>query len=182
MSEKFRFSSILFHPLFSLRTFPRKPARLSLTPNLLSPQQHIISDWVRVCLSIVNEQLFFFIQENESKMSCRIITCLVFFVFTFPCAEGQFPRVCTSLTSLKNRKCCPIPKGLSAPTAVHARNWSFVIGPSSTVITNLSSKKTIAMTGLMLFTTKRANANQTLLDVTAASASLALVCVTPSCL
>ena len=48
-------------------------------------------------------------------MSCRIITCLVFFVFTFPGAEGQFPRVCTSLTSLKNKKCCPIPKGFSAP-------------------------------------------------------------------
>ena len=84
-------------------------------PNLLSPQKHILSDWVRVCLSIVNEQLFFFIQENASKMSCRIITCLVFFVFTFPCAEGQFPRVCTSLTSLKNKKCCPIPKGFSTP-------------------------------------------------------------------
>ena len=58
-------------------------------------------------------------------------------------------------------------------TEVHARNWSFVIGLSSTVITNLSRKKTIAMTGLMLFTTKRANAIQTLLDMTAASASLA---------
>ena len=109
-----------------------------------------------MCLSIVNEQLFFFIQENESKMSCRIITCLVFFVFTFPCAEGQFPRVCTSLTSLKTGNVAQSQRALVRQTEVHARNWSFVIGPSSTVITNLSSKKTIAMTGLMLFTTKRA--------------------------
>ena len=63
-------------------------------------------------------------------------------------------------------------------TEVHARNWSFVIGPSSTVITTLSRKKTIAMTGLMLFTTKRANAIQTLLDMTAASASLATMAKT----
>ena len=48
-------------------------------------------------------------------MSCRIITCLVLIVFTFPLAEGQFPRVCTFLTNLKNKKCCPIPKGFSAP-------------------------------------------------------------------
>ena len=48
-------------------------------------------------------------------MSCRIITCLVFIVFTLTCAEGQFPRLCTSLASLKNKKCCPIPKGFSAP-------------------------------------------------------------------
>ena len=48
-------------------------------------------------------------------MSCRIITCLVFIVFTLTCAEGQFPRLCTSLASLKDKKCCPIPKGFSAP-------------------------------------------------------------------
>ena len=48
-------------------------------------------------------------------MSCRIITCLVFIVFTLTCAEGQFPRLCTSLASLKNKKCCPIPKGFRAP-------------------------------------------------------------------
>ena len=57
-------------------------------------------------------------------------------------------------------------------TEVHARNWSFLIGPSSTVITNLSRKTTSAITGLMLFTIKRANAIQTLLDMTAESASL----------
>ena len=52
-------------------------------------------------------------------------------------------------------------------TEVHARNWSFVITPSSTVITNLSRKATSATTGLMLFTVKRANTIQTLLDMTA---------------
>ena len=34
-----------------LRTFPWDLARLNLTPNLLSPQKHINSDWVRVCRS-----------------------------------------------------------------------------------------------------------------------------------
>ena len=50
-------------------------------------------------------------------------------------------------------------------TEVHARNWSFVIGPSRTVITNLSREATSATTGLMLFTIKRANAMQTFLDM-----------------
>ena len=63
-------------------------------------------------------------------------------------------------------------------TEVHARNWSFLIGPSSTVITKLSRKTTSAITGLMLFTIKRANAIQTLLDMTAASASLATMAKT----
>ena len=31
------------------KTFPRDPARLNLTSNLLSPQKHINSYWVRVC-------------------------------------------------------------------------------------------------------------------------------------
>ena len=62
-----------------------------------------------------NEQSSLFIQEVPSKMSCRIITCLVLIVFTLLQAEGQFPRVCTFLTKLKNKKCCPIPKGFSAP-------------------------------------------------------------------
>ena len=57
-------------------------------------------------------------------------------------------------------------------TEVHTRNWSFVIAPSSTVITNLSRKATSALTSFMLFTIKRANAIQTLLDMIAASASL----------
>ena len=132
--------------------------------------------------SIVNEQYHFLHSGiHEYELSYHHL-CLVFIIFTFPCAEGQFPRVCTSLTSLKTGNVAQSQRALVRQREVHARNWSFVIGPSSTVITNLSSKKTIAMTGLMLFTTKRTNANQTLLDVTAAGASLALVCVTPSCL
>ena len=61
-----------------------------------------------------NEQSPLFIQEVPSKMSCRIITSLVLIVFTLPQVEGQFPRVCTFLTNLKNKK-CPIPKVFSAP-------------------------------------------------------------------
>ena len=67
---------------------------------------------------------------------------------------------------------------IAIETEVHARNWSFLIGPSNTVITNLSRKTTSAITGLMLFTIKRANAIQTLLDMTAASASLATMAKT----
>ena len=48
-------------------------------------------------------------------------------------------------------------------TEVHDRKWSFVIGPSSSVITTLSRKATSAITDLLLFTTKRANAIKTLL-------------------
>ena len=53
-----------------------------------------------------------------------------------------------------------------------------MVAPSSTVITNLSRKAMSAITGLMLFTVKRANAIQTLLDMTAASASLATMAMT----
>ena len=53
-----------------------------------------------------------------------------------------------------------------------------MIAPSSTVITNLSRKAMSAITGLMLFTIKRANAIQTLLDMTAASTSLATMAKT----
>ena len=44
-----------------------------------------------------------------------IISCLVLAAVTFPLTEGQFPRVCTTLDSLKNKECCPIPKGFTAP-------------------------------------------------------------------
>ena len=101
-------------------------------------------------------------------MSFRIITCLVFMVFTLPLAEDQFPRVIPdeSEEQERPRNVVQSQKAL-VETEVHARNWSFVIAPSSTVITNLSRKATSATTGLMLFTIKRANAIQTLLDMTA---------------
>ena len=101
-------------------------------------------------------------------MSFRIITCLVFMVFTLPLAEDQFPRVIPDESEEQERpgNVVQSQKAL-VETEVHARNWSFVIAPSGTVITNLSRKATSATTGLMLFTIKRANAIQTLLDMTA---------------
>ena len=42
------------------------------------------------------------------------ITYLVFVVVTIPWVEGQFPRVCTDRDSLKDKKCCPVPKGFNA--------------------------------------------------------------------
>ena len=63
-------------------------------------------------------------------------------------------------------------------TEVHDRKWSFGIGHSSSVITNLSRKTTSAITDLLLFTTKSANAIKTLLDMTATSVSLATMTMT----
>ena len=107
-------------------------------------------------------------------MSFRIITCLVFMVFTLPLAEDQFPRVIPDESEEQERprnvvqsQKALVRRAVAMETEVHARNWSFVIAPSSTVITNLSRKATSATTGLMLFTIKRANAIQTLLDMTA---------------
>ena len=48
-------------------------------------------------------------------MGCLVITCLVLVAVTFPWTEGQFPRICTTLDSLKNKECCPVPKGFAAP-------------------------------------------------------------------
>ena len=42
------------------------------------------------------------------------ITYLVFVVVTIPWVEGQFPRVCTDRDSLRDKKCCPVPKGFNA--------------------------------------------------------------------
>lgn len=33
----------------------------------------------------------------------------------FPRIEGQFPRICTNLASLKTKTCCPIPKNFAEP-------------------------------------------------------------------
>ena len=48
-------------------------------------------------------------------MNSLTITYLALVAVTFPWTEGQFPRVCTTLDSLKNKECCPIPKGFTAP-------------------------------------------------------------------
>ena len=59
--------------------------------------------------------IIFFIQEYTST-SCRIITSVLSLLFSsFPVLKVSSPRVCTSLTSLKNKKCCPIPKAFSKP-------------------------------------------------------------------
>ena len=127
--------------------------------------------------------IIFFIQEYTSK-SCRIITCVLSLLFLpFPVLKASSLEFVHPWRVWKKRNVVQSQRALvrhavMMETEVHARNWSFVIGPSSTVITNLSRKKTIAMTGLMLFTTKRANAIQTLLDMTAASASLATMAKT----
>ena len=96
---------------------------------------------------------------------------LVFIASTFPCAEGHF-QVWKTRNVVQSQKAL-VHHAVAMETEFHARNWSFGIGPSSTVITSISRRTTSAMTGLMLFTTRRANAIQTLLDITAASASLA---------
>ena len=48
-------------------------------------------------------------------MGYPIIACLVFLVVTLPWVEGQFPRDCIDLDSLRSRDkiCCPIPKGFT---------------------------------------------------------------------
>ncbi|XP_020628304.1 tyrosinase-like [Orbicella faveolata] len=40
---------------------------------------------------------------------------LYFIAVSLPWIEGQFPRACATLDSLKSKECCPIPKGFSAP-------------------------------------------------------------------
>ncbi|PFX12202.1 tyrosinase-like [Stylophora pistillata] len=46
-------------------------------------------------------------------MAHPIIAYLVFVVVTLPWVDGQFPRVCTNLDSLRRKECCPIPKGFT---------------------------------------------------------------------
>ncbi|CAB4037486.1 tyrosinase, partial, partial [Paramuricea clavata] len=45
----------------------------------------------------------------------KTIFCFLLVAAVLPWTEGQFPRVCTSLASLKNKTCCPIPKHFSEP-------------------------------------------------------------------
>ena len=41
------------------------------------------------------------------------IAYLVFVVVILPWVEGQFPRVCTDRDSLRDKTCCPVPKGFT---------------------------------------------------------------------
>ena len=127
--------------------------------------------------------IIFFIQEYTST-SCRIITCVLSLLFLpFPVLKASSLEFVHLWRVWKTRNVVQSQKALARhavtmETEVHARNSSFMIAPSSTVITNLSRKATNAITGLMLFTINRANAIQTLLDMTAASASLATMAKT----
>ena len=45
----------------------------------------------------------------------KTILCFLLVVAVLPCSDGQFPRACTTLASLKNKTCCPIPKKFVQP-------------------------------------------------------------------
>ena len=44
-----------------------------------------------------------------------LITILLIAAVAPPSAQGQFPRACINRSSLKNRDCCPVPQGFTAP-------------------------------------------------------------------
>ena len=75
---------------------------------------------------------------RKVKMNQRVtFTCLVLYLIAIrlPWIEGQFPKVCATLDSLKSKECCPIPKGFTAPCGsdgnrgtcqeVMIREWNF---------------------------------------------------------
>lgn len=45
----------------------------------------------------------------------KTILCFLLVAAVLPWTSGQFPRVCTTLASLKNKTCCPIPKHFAEP-------------------------------------------------------------------
>ena len=83
-------------------------------------------------------------------MDYPIIAYLVLVVVTLPRVEGQFPRVCTDRGSLRDKKCCPTPKGFTTQCGYD---------------------------GGVLFTTKSANATRTLQVTIAANARLVTMAV-----
>ena len=125
--------------------------------------------------------IILFIQEYTSKMSCRIITSVLSLLFSpFPVLKASslefvHPwRVWKTRNVIQSRKAL-VRHAVMMETEVHARNWSFVIAPSSTIqsLPTFPERRRAPLTGRKLFSIKRANAIQTLLDMTAASASLA---------
>ena len=40
---------------------------------------------------------------------------VVFAAVVLPWAQGQFPKACVNLESLRNKRCCPTPKGFNLP-------------------------------------------------------------------
>ena len=168
---KFRFSSILFAEVISSKSFSTGKTVARRTE----------STWVSLMTNHFSS--FRNTRVRWSAVSSRVLSLLS---LPFPelevsSLEFKHPwRVWKTRNVLQSQKAL-VRRAVAVETEEHARNWSFMIEPSSTVITNLSRlsrKTTSAITGLMLFTTKRTNAIQTLLDMTAASASLAVMAKT----
>ena len=65
----------------------------------------------------------------------KTILCFPFFAAVLSWTEGQFPRVCTTFSSLKSKTCCPIPKNFTEPCGSDGdrgtceeliiRNWNY---------------------------------------------------------
>ena len=49
------------------------------------------------------------------KMTPSMISLLIAIVCSVPWVNGQFPKVCVNLESLKNKTCCPKPNGYHEP-------------------------------------------------------------------
>ena len=152
---KFRFISILFVEVISNKSFS--------IGKTIRPRPK--STWVSLMNNI------------NIKVVSSPVSCLYYFL-PFPVLKASSLEFVHPWRVWKTRNVVQSQKALvhhavMMETEGHARNWSFMIGPSSTVITNLSRKAISAVAGVMLFTIKRTNAIQTFLDMTAASASLA---------
>ena len=118
--------------------------------------------------------IILFIQEYTSKMSCRIITSVLSLLFSpFPVLKASSLEFVHPWRVWKTRNVIQSQKALvrhavMMETEVHARNWSFVIALSSTIqsLPTFPERRRAPLTGLTLFSIKRANAIQTLLDMT----------------
>ncbi len=127
-----------------------------------------------------NNPRFYSFQEVMMSLSLAIAFLVL---VALPWTEGQFPRVCVTLDSLRSKECCPVPKGFSAPCGSDGnrgtcqeliiREWSFIYSHY-----NPFRRRTTVVTGPMRFTTKPANAIQILLVTTAASASMVTMVTT----
>lgn len=76
---------------------------------ILSPSAKCFAVWLSVFSSFLF--LLFF---HEKKMILFITTLLIAAVVP-PWVQGQFPRACINLSSLKDQTCCPVPQGFTNP-------------------------------------------------------------------
>ena len=106
-------------------------------------------------------------------MGYPIIAYLVFVVVTLPWVEGQFPRVCTDRDSLRDKKCCPTPKGFT----IHCGSDGDRGQCHELTTHDWTSKYSHYRPFQMVFTTKSANATQTMQVTIAANARLATMAV-----